>query len=222
MFHLIHSVIHLFMVASFCYIVYSSVMYMCFCFCVTDLFICVFFSCWCIHQLGYYCAVRVLLLTPLNFLWHHWSPLVVFTSSVYFLHNGRRWQWTREVYSTKFKGIFESLWSECVWQQARTCCSYRATGCQKMHFFPSHLQSSGQPKTVAKSVFPPFPCNSCKCYSSGVCTALQFQLPLLYVLWRNAYSELSPEVAAGPFRDFLRERLWRVFTHANQLHRTAQ
>ena len=57
-----------------------------------------------------YCwAVQAGLLTPLTFTWHHLSPVATFTSGVYFLHNGRQWLWIREVYSAKFKGIFEGL-----------------------------------------------------------------------------------------------------------------
>ena len=40
-----------------------------------------------------YWAVQAGLLTPLTFARHRLSPSVAFTSSAYFLHNGRRWQW---------------------------------------------------------------------------------------------------------------------------------
>ena len=56
---------------------------------------------------GYYWVVQAGLLTPLSFTWHHLSPLAVFTSSAYFLHNRRRWQWICKVYSANFKDIFE-------------------------------------------------------------------------------------------------------------------
>ena len=46
------------------------------------------------------------LLTPLTFAWHHLSPLAAFTSSAYFLHNGRWWQWICKFYTANFKGIF--------------------------------------------------------------------------------------------------------------------
>ena len=36
-----------------------------------------------------YRAIQAGLLTPLTFARHHLSPLAVFTSGVYFLHNGR-------------------------------------------------------------------------------------------------------------------------------------
>ena len=54
-----------------------------------------------------YWAVQAGLLTPLIFTQHHLCPLAVFTSSVYFLHNGRRWQWICKVYNANFKVIFE-------------------------------------------------------------------------------------------------------------------
>ena len=63
------------------------------------------------------------LLTPLTFARHCLSPLAAFTSSVYFLHNRRRWLWICEFYTANFKGIFEGPSSECVWQQAKICCS---------------------------------------------------------------------------------------------------
>ena len=40
-----------------------------------------------------YWAVQAGLLTPLTFTRHRSSPLATLTSGVYFLHNGRRWQW---------------------------------------------------------------------------------------------------------------------------------
>ena len=47
------------------------------------------------------------LLTPLTFAWQHLSRLAVFTSNVYFLHNGRWWQEICEVYRVNFNRIFE-------------------------------------------------------------------------------------------------------------------
>ena len=46
------------------------------------------------------------LLTPLTFTRRHLSCLAVFTSSAYFLHNGRQWQWIFKFYTANFKGIF--------------------------------------------------------------------------------------------------------------------
>ena len=68
-------------------------------------------------------AVQAGLLTPLTFTWHRWSPLAAFTSGAYFLHNGRRWQWICKFCSANFQDIFGGPYSECVWQQAITCCS---------------------------------------------------------------------------------------------------
>ena len=81
-----------------------------------------------------------------------------------------------------------------------------------------------------KDFFPcppsPFPCNSCKLISRGICTVSQFcgvRLPLLYTAWSNAtYPEIGPEVAAPTFHDLLRESLRKAFTLANQLRWTAQ
>ena len=53
-----------------------------------------------------YWVIQAGLLTPLTFAWHHLSPLAAFTSSVYFLHSGRRWQWICEFYTANAKGIF--------------------------------------------------------------------------------------------------------------------
>ena len=70
-----------------------------------------------------YGTVQGSLLTPLTLAQHRLSPLAAFTSGTYFLHNGRRWQWICEFYTANFKGIFGGPSSECVWQQAMTCCS---------------------------------------------------------------------------------------------------
>ena len=55
------------------------------------------FLCW---------VIQAGLLTPLTFARHHLSPLAAFTSSAYFLHNGRRWRWICEFYTANFKGFF--------------------------------------------------------------------------------------------------------------------
>ena len=39
-----------------------------------------------------YWAIQAGLLTPVTFAQHRLNPLAAFTSGVYFLHNGRRWQ----------------------------------------------------------------------------------------------------------------------------------
>ena len=50
----------------------------------------------------------------------------------------------------------------------------RAIGCPKTHF-SANLQSSGQSKNDAKTLFfhppSPFPGNFCNCNSGGICTA---------------------------------------------------
>ena len=104
-----------------------------------------------------YWAVQVGLLTPLTFALHRLSPLAAFTSSAYFLHNGRRWLWICKFYIANFKDIFGGPQSECVWQQAITCCS-----CYKMP------QNSFFPQTRDLLV------SFCNCNSASICTASQF------------------------------------------------
>ena len=61
------------------------------------------------------------------------------------------WQWICDFYTANFKDIFGGLWSECVWQQAITCCS-----CHRMlqnAFFSMNSWSSGQLKNDAKTLF---------------------------------------------------------------------
>ena len=123
-----------------------------------------------------YCVIQAGLLTPLTFARHRLSPLAAFTSSAYFLHSGRRWQWICNFYAANFKDIFGGPYSECVWQQAITCCScYRMP--QKA-FSSTNSQSSGQPKKWCKDTFfhppSPFPGNFCNYNSAGICTASQF------------------------------------------------
>ena len=71
--------------------------------------------------------------------------------------------------------------------------------CPKTHFFHK-LAIFWSAKNDTKTLFfhppSPFPGNFCNCNSGGICTALQFlvQLPLLYTVWSNAYSEISPVV----------------------------
>ena len=112
------------------------------------------------------------LLTPLTFAWHHLSPLAAFTFGAYFLHSGQQWQW---ICTASFKGIFGGPLSECVWQQAITCCS-----CYRMPqnaFFPQTCDLLISQKTMQTLLFHPpstFPGNFCDCNSGGICTALQF------------------------------------------------
>ena len=120
-----------------------------------------------------YWVVQVGLLTPLTFTVHHLSPLAVFSSGVYSFDSGRWQQWIREVYNANLKGIFEGPLSECVWQQARTCClCYRML---KNTFLFTHLWSSGQTGNNADTYFSlSINRNSCKHGRSGICIALQF------------------------------------------------
>ena len=99
------------------------------------------------HHHHYYWAVQAGLLTPLTFTRHRLSPLATFTSSVYFLQNGRWWQWICEVYSANFKGIFEDPSLEYVWQQTTT-----AIGCPK-HIFSANLRYSGELKNDVNKLF---------------------------------------------------------------------
>ena len=154
--------------------------------------------------------------------WHCLSPLAAFTSGAYFLQNGRRWQWICEVYTANFKGYFEGLLSECVWQQATTCCS-----CYRMPttaFFPHKLTIFWSTEKLCKDTFfhppSPFPCNFCNCNSGGICTVWQFwvKLLLLYRAWTNAYSEISPETTAATFHDSLHEILWKPALLNHQIH----
>ena len=71
-------------------------------------------------------------------------------------------------------------------------------------FFPRNHDLLVSQKITQKTLFShppsPFLCNFCNCNSGGICTASQFQvqLPLLYTVWSNAYSEISPEVTLRP------------------------
>ena len=75
--------------------------------------------CWW-DRIGLFWAVQVGLLVPLTFAQHCLIPLAAFTSGAYFLHNGR--QWICKFYTANFKDIFGGSQSECVWQQAISCC----------------------------------------------------------------------------------------------------
>ena len=83
--------------------------------------------CYCCYLLSIFVtahwAVQAGLLTPLTFARDLLSFLVAFTSGAYFLHSGRWWQRICEFYTANFKDIFWGPYSECFWQQAKTCCS---------------------------------------------------------------------------------------------------
>ena len=55
-----------------------------------------------------YWVIQAGLLTPLAFAWHRLRPLAAFTSSAYFLHNGRWWLWIREFYTATLKTFLEA------------------------------------------------------------------------------------------------------------------
>ena len=120
-----------------------------------------------------YLVVQAGLLTPLTFAWlHRLSPLAAFIFGAYFLHSGQQWQW---ICTASFKGIFGGPLSECVWQQAITCCL-----CYRMPqnaFFPQTCDLLISQKTMQTLLFHPpstFPGNFCDCNSGGIYTALQF------------------------------------------------
>ena len=56
-----------------------------------------------------YWAVPAGLLIPLTFAQHRLNSLAAFTSSAYFLHNGRRRQWICKFYTANFKEILRFL-----------------------------------------------------------------------------------------------------------------
>ena len=100
------------------------------------------------------------------------SPEAAFTSSVYFLHN----EFANFSYTANFKDIFGGTSSECVRQQAITCCScYRMP--QNALFLRTRDLLVSQ-KTTQRHFFfhptSPFPSNFCNCISGGICIASQF------------------------------------------------
>ena len=169
-------------------------------------------------------AVQAGLLTPLTFTRHRLSPLAAFTSGAYF--QSSHWK-AVTVNSPALKAFLKAHSQSVSGTKQERCSCYRMPKTKnKNAAFPPrlNLQSSGQPKNDARTLSfshppSPFPCNFRTRDRSGICTASQFyvQLPLLYTASTNAYSEISPEVAAATFRDFLRKRLGRAFTRANYL-----
>ena len=76
-----------------------------------------------------------------------------------------------EFYTANVKGIFGGPLSECVWQQAITCCS-----CYRMPqnaFFTMNSRSSGQPNKRCKDLFPHHPLSP---VISATATVLAFVL----------------------------------------------
>ena len=118
------------------------------------------------------------------------------------------------------KTFFGGLWSECVWQQAVTCCScYRMP--QNDMFF-HELAIFWSAKKQCKDTLHPL---SLVIFATATVVA--------FILLRNSrfnfhcYTQQHllrnlPRSDAATTRNFLRERLQRAFTRANQLHWTAQ
>ena len=144
-----------------------------------------------------YWVIQVGLLTPLTFAQYCFSLLAAFTSSAYFLHNGRWWQWIWEFYTANFKGIFGSLQSECVRQQAITCCL-----CYRMPQNAFFLQTRDLLFSTPHSL------------SFATATVLAFVLLLdsrfnfhCYTQREATPTQKSAQKCAATSRDFLRERL---------------
>ena len=96
-----------------------------------------------------YWVIQAGLLTPLTFAQHRLSPLDAFTSGVYFLHNGRRWQWICEFYIANF---WRPVVIMCL---AITCCLCCRMPQNASFFPPTNSQSSGQLKKWCKDTFFP-------------------------------------------------------------------
>ena len=172
-----------------------------------------------------YWAVQVGLLTPLTFAWHRLSPLAAFTSGAYFLHNGRRWQWICKFYTANFKDILEAC-SQSVSgnKQELVAC---AIGCPKMHFFHELTIFWLAKKRCKDTFFPPsipFPWYFLQLQQWWhlYCFAVLGSTSIVIHSMKQHLLRNWPGSDAATSHDFLRERLRRAFTHANQLHWTAQ
>ena len=127
-----------------------------------------------------------------------------------------------EFYTANFKGIFGGPWSGCVWQQAITCS--RTIGCPKTHFIPQNRDLLVSQKTTERHLFPTL--HPISPVISATATVVAFVRLRNSRFSFNCYTqrEATPtpksahEVTAATSRDFLRERLQRAFTRANQLH----
>ena len=153
-----------------------------------------------------YWAIQAGLLTPLTFARHCLSPLAAFTSSAYFLHNGRRWQWICEFYTANVKGIF--------W------------GPQNTFFLWTHDLLVSHKMMQRQFIFTLHPLSA---VIFAIATVLSF------VLLRNSSfnfhcytqreatpTQKSARKYAATSRDFFAERLQSSFTLANQLRWIAQ
>ena len=168
-------------------------------------------------------VVQMGLLTPLTFTRHCLSALFLLLVHTFFPVEGGDSEFT------KFTVPASKACSKACNQRVsgnKQELTASATGYRKMlSFLHASLHSrSVQPGDDAETLVfhppTPFPCNSCKHNSRVICTASQVkvQLPLLYTVENNTYSEISPEVAVVTFHNFLHRRLQRAFTHANQLY----
>ena len=89
----------------FCLFCYRKVTFIQFClFCFRKVFFIHFgLFCYWVVQAG---------LSPLTFIWHRLSPLDVLTSSAYFLHNGRRWQWILKVTAPTLQAFLKAFFPQ--------------------------------------------------------------------------------------------------------------
>ena len=140
-----------------------------------------------------YWVVQMGLLTPWTFNWHCLSPLAVFTSGAYFLHDGGWWQWIHSLkikvptLKTLFKARSQSMSSNK--QDKR----YRM---QKNALFPCihNLQVSWE--IMQKHFFFPHPLslvpsNSYKHKNSGISTTSQFYFQI-YCYTQHHEHEATP------------------------------
>ena len=144
-------------------------------------------------QLWLYWAVQAGLLTPLTFARHRLSPLAAFTSGAYFLHNGRRWQWICEFYTTNLKGIFGTPVVTTVYRMPQNT------------FFPHEIVIIWSAKkwckdTLFSTLHPPSPV----IFATATVAAFvllhnsRFNFHCYYTARSNAYSEIGPEVTLWP------------------------
>ena len=172
-----------------------------------------------------YWAVQVGLLTPLTFAQHCLHPLAVFTSGAYFLKNGRRWQWICEVDSASFKGAFEGPQSDCVWAKQEFVA--HATGCQFFFLFSMHLWSD-QPKnntfffSILHHLSTIFPANTTVLAFVLLCNSRLNKTSIFIHSMKQCLLRNQPGSGSCDISGLLSKWLWRVFTHANQFHWTAQ
>ena len=172
------------------------------------------------------------LLTPLTFARHRLSPLASFTSSAYFLHNGRRWQWACELYTASCKGVFwRCFWrpiARCVWQKAITCCL-----CYRMPqntFFPWTRDLLVSQKTTQRHFIPTLHPLSPVIFATATVVAFvllhnsrfNFHCYTQHDAVKQRLLRNRPGSDAVTSHDFLHKRLQRAFTHANQHHWTTQ